>query len=83
MTGTQKRRKVYVDVNADHMRDGTARPNKITFEDGIYEVDRISARCRAASRKVAGMGIRYTVVVCGRETYLFDEGNGKWFVEAK
>jgi len=39
-------------------------------------------KCRAASKKVGGGGIRYTVMIRGRESYLFQEGN-KWFVEAK
>ena len=39
--------------------------------------------CRAASTKVGGTGLRYTVMICGKETYLFDEENGKWFVEGK
>ena len=25
----------------------------------------------------------YTVMICGTETFLFDEENGKWFVEGK
>ena len=37
----------------------------------------------AASTKVGGTGIRYTVQICGKPTFLFDEENGKWFVEAK
>lgn len=32
---------------------------------------------------VGGTGIRYTVLICGQESFLFDEENGKWFVEAK
>ena len=40
-------------------------------------------RCRAAATKVGGTGIRYTVSICGKQTYLFDEENGKWFVEFK
>jgi hypothetical protein len=36
--------------------------------------------CKAASTKVGGCGIRYTVRIEGKETYLFDE-DGKWFVE--
>lgn len=78
------RRKVYVDVNVDHLPDGTARPNRIKFEDGnTYDIDRVKYVCRAASTKVGGTGLRYTVMICGTETYLFDEQNGKWFVEAK
>lgn len=78
------RRKVYVTVNADHRPDGTTRPNKITFEDGaFYAIDRVKHVCKAYSSKVGGGGLRYTIMVCGKETYLFDEENGKWFVEAK
>lgn len=78
------RRKVYVEVNVDHRSDGTARPNSIKFEDGMtYEIDRVKFVCRAASTKVGGTGLRYTVMICGKETFLFDEENGKWFVEAK
>lgn len=79
-----ERRKVYVEVNVDHRLDGTARPNRIKFEDGMtYEIDRVKFVCRAASTKVGGTGLRYTVMICGTETFLFDEENGKWFVEAK
>ncbi len=66
-------------VNADHRPDGSARPNKITFENGSsYEIDRVKYVCRAASTKVGGTGLRYTVLICGHETYLYDEENGKW-----
>lgn len=37
----------------------------------------------AAATKVGGTGIRYTVQICGQSAFLFDEENGKWFVEAK
>lgn len=78
------RRKVYVEVEVTHRSDGTARPNLIKFENGErYEIDRVIQKCRAASTKVGGNGIRYTVQICGKETFLFDEENGKWFVEAK
>ena len=51
--------------------------------DEIYEVDRVMQKCRAAATKVGGTGIRYTVQICGQSAFLFDEENGKWFVEAK
>lgn len=28
-------------------------------------------------------GVRYTIIIKGKERYLFDEENGKWFVELK
>lgn len=80
----EERRKVYVEVRARHLIDGTCRPETIKFEnDEVYEIDRVKQCCRAASTKVGGMGLRYTVMICGKETYLFDEENGKWFVEGK
>ena len=74
----EERRKVYVEVRARHLIDGTCRPETIKFEN-----DRVKQCCRAASTKVGGTGLRYTVMICGKETYLFDEENGKWFVEGK
>lgn len=80
----EERRKVYVEVRARHLIDGTCRPETIKFEnDEVYEIDRVKQCCRAASTKVGGTGLRYTVMICGKETYLFDEENGKWFVEVK
>ncbi len=80
----EERRKVYVEVRARHLIDGTCRPETIKFEnDEVYEIDRVKQCCRAASTKVGGTGLRYTVMICGKETYLFDEENGKWFVEGK
>ena len=80
----QERNKDYVLVNADHNPDGTCRPRFISLDDGRkFEIDRLIHRCRAAATKVGGTGIRYTVSICGKQTYLFDEENGKWFVEFK
>lgn len=48
----------------------------------IFQIDQVLYKCRASSKKVGGGGIRYTVLIRGRESYLFQEGS-KWFVEAK
>lgn len=78
-----RHRKVYVAVNLDVDINGQIRPRTILWEDGhIYEIDRLKQRVRAASTKVGGSGIRYTVMICGKETFLFNEDD-KWFVEAK
>ncbi len=76
-------RKVYVDVSLDISKNGFVRPKRLRYEDGtVYPIDQLKEVCRAASAKVGGLGIRYTVVIRGKESFLFDE-NGKWFVEAK
>ena len=83
MNQPQQFRKVYVEVQLTVSPEGDVHPNTIKFEDGtIYEIDRLRHRCRAHATKVGGTGIRYTVVIRGQETYLFED-DGKWFVEAR
>ena len=83
MEQEQKFRKVYVGVMLKVSPDGDIRPVNITYIDGItYEIDRLKQRCRAHATKVGGTGIRYTIVVGKKETYLFED-EGKWYVEGK
>ena len=78
-----KCRKAYVSVNLDVNEEGATQPRHIRWTNGrIFEIDKITYRCRASSDKVGGGGIRYTVMIKGKESFLFQEGN-KWFVEAK
>lgn len=77
------RRKVYVEVVLKQDTDGKKYPLSIKWRDGeVYDVDRLCDVRMAASLRVGGCGLRYTVYVEGKQTYLFEEGN-KWFVEAK
>ena len=62
-------------------RDGQVRPKKFQWKDGrLYPIDRVCKAERAASTKVGGCGIRYTIMVDGIPRFLYDE-NGKWFME--
>lgn len=78
-------RKVYVNVNADHMADGRVIPKSFEWEDGRrYEIDRVIEVRRAASLKAGGIGDRYTVMVCGKQTYMWlEDGGGRFFMEGK
>jgi DUF971 family protein len=79
----QQHRKVYVAVNLDVDTEGRVRPRYIRWEDGqVYRIERLKQRVPAASTKVGGCGMRYTVVIEGKETYLFNEDE-RWFVEAR
>lgn len=86
--GDQMARKVFVSVLLTVDTNGKNRPYRIKFEDDpvyenqVFKVDRVKDVRRAASLKVGGTGIRYTVIICGKESYLFNDEN-KWFVEAK
>lgn len=64
--------------------DRTKTPVSLTFEDGKeYSIDRVCSRQRAAAAtKVGGTGIRYTIMIGGRQTCLFEDED-QWFVEAK
>ncbi len=76
-------RKVYVDATVKYTRDGKMFPVELIFEDGQrYAVDRVKQACRAAATKVGGTGIRFTVMIGGREAFVYFDRNG-WFVEAK
>ena len=76
-------RKAYVSVNLDVDEQGTVYPRLIRWGSGrIFQIEQLKYKCRAPSQKVGGGGIRYTVVIKGKEAYLFHEGD-KWFVEAK
>ena len=84
--------RVYVDVDATFDKCGRILPRSLVWEDGCrYEIDRVvSVRPAVAARAGSG-GDRYTIIVKGRESYLFFERNadlmgsslGRWFVERK
>ena len=76
-------RKAYVSVNLDVDEDGVPHPRLIRWPNGReFPIDQLKEKCRAASTRVSGGGIRYTVLIRGKEAFLFQEGN-RWFVEAK
>lgn len=76
-------RRAYVKVIVEYSPEGKVRPLMVEWEDGRrFEVDRLLDVRQAASTRAGGQGMRYTVRILGRETYLFED-DGRWFVEAK
>lgn len=76
-------RRTYVKVTLEVSPEGGVRPLTVEWEDGrSFEVDRLLDVRRAAATKAGGQGMRYTVRILGRETYLFED-EGRWFVEAR
>ena len=76
-------RKAYVGVNVEWTLDGKIIPKVIIWEDGRkFVIDRILDVRPAASLKVGGVGIRYTIRVRGKKTFLF-RSQYRWFVEAR
>ena len=84
--------KVYVEVNASFGEDGQMYPKSLVWEDGTrYIIDKVTNIRQAAAMKAGGQGDRYTIIINGKQSYLFFErstnifGNviGRWFVERK
>jgi len=75
-------RKVYVEVAAVFTPEGQVMPKQIRWEDGtLFPVDRVMDIRRAAATKAGGCGLRYTIRIRGKQTYLFLDED-RWFVEA-
>ena len=52
------------------------------YQNSVFHIDKVTDIRRAASTKVGGTGIRYTVYIDGKQSYLFEDDD-KWFIEAK
>ncbi len=77
-------KKIYVDVTVQFSREGQMIPISFIWKDGRkYEIQRIKDVRRAASLKAGGVGMRYTCMIEGKESYLYYENNNLWFVESK
>lgn len=75
--------KVYVGVKVSVDSEGNTKPTSIIWENGEeYPIDKVKYKIPAASLKVGGRGIRYTVVIKGAERELYNE-EGRWFVEKR
>ena len=75
-------RKVYVEVAAVFTPEGQIMPRCIRWEDGtLFTVDRVLDIRHAAATTAGGCGLRYTIRIGERQTYLFLDED-RWFVEA-
>lgn len=61
---------------------GKVDPKVIEFEDKKYVIEKVLDRGPAACQSVGGVGIKYTCVVLGKITELWEE-KGQWFVVKK
>ncbi len=76
-------KKVEVDVICKHTKDGKTKPLVMHIDDGEkYLIDNCLCCERAASTKVGGCGLRYTVQIEGKLSYLFED-DGVWYVEER
>ena len=92
MQASQHNMKVYVKVGVVFREDGMMLPKSLTWEDGRkYPIDRVLNVKPACAERAGGQGDRYTVLIGGRQRYLFfehstgmgDSSLGRWFIERK
>ncbi len=74
--------KKFVKCLVEFDEEGNKTPKQITFNDRVFEIDRVMQVKNCASFKVGGIGERYKIRIGQTITYIFFE-EGKWFVEAK
>lgn len=82
MKGVTERRKRYVCVSVRMDEEGHMRPLTVYMGEEHYDIDEVIGVQRMAARRVGGAGVRYTVRIGEKTTYLFYE-DPKWFVEEK
>lgn len=76
-----RRRKRYVEVEAEFGVDGIVMPRAVVWGDGRrFPVRAVLSVRRCSSLKVPGTGVRYDVLVGHAHTFLFHE-DPRWFVE--
>lgn len=75
--------KVYVDVLEVRRKNGILLPCAFRWEDGnTYKIDRVLGNETAASLKGGGIGIRYRVIIEGKEKEMWLEED-RWFMVKK
>ncbi len=75
--------RTYVQVIATFNEDGSTPPHALTFHDQQFIIDRVLDRRPAAATKAGGQGMRYTVRIGEKQTYIFQDEKQRWFVEEK
>lgn len=74
-------RKTYVKVCVETDENGLITPLSLVFNGRRLEIDRVLERRQAHATKTGGQGMRYTVRISGKQTYLFEDDAQRWFVE--
>jgi hypothetical protein len=76
-------KKVFIEVVCKFDIIGNVIPLKIAWPDGReYEVDKVNEFTRAAAPQIGGIGIRYSVRIMNKETFIWREGD-QWYMEGK
>ena len=75
--------RTFVKVTALQDEQGKITPQYLTFKDQVYEIDKVLDVRHAPAINAGGVGMRYTIRIGPRKTYLFQDSAHRWFVEEK
>ncbi len=71
-------KKVYVQVDSEHLENGGTVPLTISWPDGrVWNIDRVIHSCVSPDGEYDG--IRYTVIIGTAERYIYRAGH-TWYV---
>ncbi len=63
---------------------GNKMPVSLYFENGItYIIEKIVKIEKYFTTRQGTLSSRYSVIIRGQSTYLYEEGDGRWYVERK
>ncbi|MDR1800486.1 MAG: hypothetical protein LBQ95_01380 [Lachnospiraceae bacterium] len=72
----------FVEVIARIKSDGSVRPLSLIYQGRPFEIDKLKYITPRAASKAGGTGVRYSIVVSGRDCFLYED-EGRWWVERK
>lgn len=75
--------KTYVQVEYEIDESGMITPLCLVFHKWTYPIDKVLEARQAIAVNAGGNGLRYTVRIAQRKTYLFLDDSNRWFVEEK
>ena len=76
--------RVYIGVYSYTSPEGMLHPQRIRWANGQeWEVDKVLDVRPAAARKAGGLGTRFLVRIGRAERALFQDMEGRWFVEGR
>lgn len=74
--------RVYIGVHSFTTAEGLVLPSRIRWDDGQeWEIDRVLDVRQAHATKAGGNGTRFLVRIGIHQRALFQQDDGRWFVE--
>ena len=75
--------KIYINIRISISKEGLVAPISFEWVDGrVFDVDKVLDRQKRTSN-VGSAEMRYTCKIKGKEIFLFQDFDGRWYIEKK